>query len=439
MLYYSGMIHHMGEVHDGNTVTDYMEQERKRGITITSAAVTFPWKGFRFNLIDTPGHIDFTMGVEQTLGVLDGAVVVLDGSAGVEPQTMTVWRQADRYNIARIVYVNKMDRADADFDMSVKSVENKFNCKTLPVQFPIKVNKELKGIVDVVTLEKWLFNKEDQGKLFEKFKLSEEEDAELLCLAEEKRRELTDRLSGLDDELANLVIERNSLENVESNLLLNSLRRVTVSRKGVPVLLGSSYKNIGVQPLMDGVILYLPQPGQSKMNKQYRCFGSNLAAKVFKIVHDKQRGVLAFARIYSGRLQKGQKLYNIQREVPEACTRLYIVNADEYKEINEIEEGNIAALAGLKNTITGDLMTTSGSVAGEANRVMVASKALPEDVNNLFKAAAHIPQPVFFCSIEPPSNAYQTALDNALAQLEKEDPSLRVKVDPDTGQTVDLF
>lgn len=296
MLFYSGTIDNMGEVHHGNTVTDYMEQERKRGITITSAAVTFFWKNFKFNLIDTPGHIDFTMGVEQTLCVMDGAVVILDGSAGVEAQTCTVWRQADNYQMPRIVYVNKMDRADADFDGSVKSLETKLSAVTLPLQFPVKNGAELEGIVDVITLEKLTFSKKGQGKVLEKTKLSEEEHPNLLEMGRERRKILTDRLSGLDDALANFVIEQDSLDDVPNNNLVDCLRRVTVAGKGVPVLLGSSYKNFGVQPLMDAVLLYLPFPGSDLLDVKYKCFESDLCAKIFKIVHDKQRGPLAFSR-----------------------------------------------------------------------------------------------------------------------------------------------
>lgn len=261
----------MGEVHHGNTVTDYMEQERERGITITSAAVTFSWKNYKFNLIDTPGHIDFTNEVEQTLGILDGAIVVIDGSAGVEAQTMTVWRQANRYNIPRIVYINKMDRQDADLEKSLQSIESKLDTLPLPTQLPLQDDKSLIGLVNVITLEKIIFNKNSQGMKIEKSKLTQEEE-NLYMLAKEKRKTLTDKLSGLDDELANIVIERNSLEEVSDQNLVDSLRRVTVSRKAVPVLLGSSYKNIGVQPLMDGIVLYLPSPDINPCATQYSCF-----------------------------------------------------------------------------------------------------------------------------------------------------------------------
>ncbi|XP_018311284.1 ribosome-releasing factor 2, mitochondrial [Mycetomoellerius zeteki] len=437
MLYYSGLIRNMGEVHHGNTVTDYMEQERQRGITITSAAVTFNWKDYCFNLIDTPGHIDFTMEVEQTLQILDGAIIVLDGSAGVEAQTLTVSRQADRYNIPRIIYVNKMDRADADFNMSLRSIESKLNVEALPIQIPVKKAGVLEGIVDVTTMERLIFDKKNQGMNLIKTKITESEDARLWNIASEQRRLLTDKLSGLDDKLADIIIEQESLDNVQPQMLVDSLRRVTIGRKGVPVMLGSSYKNIGVQPLMDSVILYLPSPTNLDRFNPYRCFENNLAARVFKIVHDKQRGSITFFRIYSGNMKKGQKLYNVTREQSEQCTRLYIACADDYEEVTEVSYGNIAAVSGLKSTITGDLVTTSQSVGNHAKQIMLKKDPNRLDyVNNFFASGVNLLDPVFFCSIEPPSLSAQSALETALQELQREDSSLHVKNDPETEQIV---
>nr|XP_012217751.1 PREDICTED: ribosome-releasing factor 2, mitochondrial [Linepithema humile]XP_012217752.1 PREDICTED: ribosome-releasing factor 2, mitochondrial [Linepithema humile]XP_012217753.1 PREDICTED: ribosome-releasing factor 2, mitochondrial [Linepithema humile]XP_012217754.1 PREDICTED: ribosome-releasing factor 2, mitochondrial [Linepithema humile] len=437
MLFYSGLIKNMGEVHHGNTVTDYMDQERQRGITITSAAVTFNWKDYRFNLIDTPGHIDFTMEVEQTLQILDGAIVVLDGSAGVEAQTSTVCRQADRYNIPRIIYVNKMDRRDADFDMSLRSIKSKLNVETLPIQIPIKEAEGFEGIVDVITMEKLTFDKKHQGMNLIKTKITENDDGKLWDIASEQRQVLTDKLSGLDDKLANIIIEQESLENVQPQILVDSLRRVTLSRKGVPVILGSSYKNIGVQPLMDSVILYLPSPANADNLNPYRCFKNNLAARVFKVVHDKQRGPITFFRIYSGKMKKSQKLYNVTRKQSEQCTRLYIACADDYEEVAEVSYGNIAAVGGLKNTVTGDLVMTSASTASHAKQTMLKENPDRLDyVNNFFASGVNLPDPVFFCSIEPPSLSAQSALETALQELQREDPSLRVRNDPETDQIV---
>lgn len=424
----------MGEVHHGNTVTDYMEQERQRGITITSAAVTFNWKDYRFNLIDTPGHIDFTMEVEQSLQILDGAIVVLDGSAGVEAQTLTVCRQADRYNIPRLIYVNKMDRADADFHMSLRSIVSKLNVEVLPVQLPIKVAGTLEGIVDVITMEKLMFDRKSQGIALTRTKLTEN-DGKLWETVSEQRRSLTDTLSGLDDELADIIIEQESLENVQPQMLVDSLRRVTVSRKGVPVILGSSYKNMGVQPLMDSVVLYLPSPANA--NHAYKCFGSNLAARVFKIVHDQQRGAITFFRIYSGRMRRSQRLYNVTREQAEQCNRLYVACADDYEEVPEVDHGNIAAVAGLRSTVTGDLVTTSVTTAAQAKRIMLDKNPDRVDyVNGFFASGASLLDPVFFCSIESPSLLAQSALETALHELQREDPSLRVRHDAETEQIV---
>ncbi|XP_070526898.1 ribosome-releasing factor 2, mitochondrial isoform X2 [Cardiocondyla obscurior] len=388
MLYYSGVIKNMGEVHHGNTVTDYMEQERQRGITITSAAVTFNWKDYRFNLIDTPGHIDFTMEVEQTLQILDGAIVVLDGSAGVEAQTLTVSRQADRYDIPRIFYINKMDRPDADFGMSLRSIESKLNVVTLPIQIPIINAGVLEGVVDLITMEKLTFDKIYQGMNLMKAKITESDDGKLWDVASEKRRLLTDKLSSLDDKLADIIIEQESLDKVQSQTLVDSLRRVTISRKGVPVTLGSSYKNVGVQPLMDSIVLYLPSPAVDQLSP-YQYFENNLAARVFKIIHDKHKGPITFFRIYSGSMKKGQKLYNVTRGQSEQCARLYVACADDYEEVTEISCGNVAAVNGLKSTIT-----------------------------------------------EPPSLSVQSDLETALQELQREDPSLHVKNDPETEQIV---
>ncbi|XP_025159248.1 ribosome-releasing factor 2, mitochondrial isoform X1 [Harpegnathos saltator] len=437
MLFYSGLIRSMGEVHHGNTVTDYMEQERQRGITITSAAVTFNWKNHRFNLIDTPGHIDFTMQVEQTLHILDGAIVVLDGSAGVEAQTLTVSRQADRYNIPRIVYVNKMDRADADFDMCLQSIESKLNVETLATQIPVKTAGVLEDIVDVITMEKLMFDEKCQGMNMTRRKITENDDGKLWEIASEKRRALTDKLSGLDDKLADIIIEQESLEDVTAQALAESLRNVTISRRGVPVMLGSSYKNVGVQPLMDNVILYLPSPGNLKKLSSYRHFGDSLAARVFKIVHDKHKGPVTFFRIYSGSMKKGQKLYNVTRQQSEQCTYLYIACANDYEEVTEVSYGNIAAVAGLKNTVTGDLVTISANIANRAKQAMLKENSdHTEDVNNFFASGMKLLDPVFFCSIEPPSLSAQTPLEIALQELQREDPSLRVNNDPETEQIV---
>lgn len=436
MLYYSGLIKHMGEVHHGNTVTDYMDQERQRGITITSAAVTFEWKNYCINLIDTPGHIDFTMEVEQTLRVLDGAVVILDGSAGVEAQTLTVCRQADKYDIPRIIYINKMDRIDANFDTSLKSIKSKLHTEVLPVQFPIKEKGILEGIVDTISLEKIIFDKKDMGKKLSRFKLTEDKDKALWEMANEKRRDLTDKLSNMDDKLADTIIEQESLDAITPQMLVDSLYRATINRKGVPVLLGSSYKNIGVQPLMDSILLYLPSPNASKYSKYYHCFDNKLCARAFKVVHDKQKGPITFFRIYNGSIEKGTKLYNVRTEKKEQVGKLYIAYADEYEEIKKISQGNIAAITGLTSTSAGDLISVGSTAIEEAEKKLKAQKDVkPEDVDKIFDCNSKT-EPVFFCSIEAPSLSMQTALEKALQELEREDPSLSVTQNEETGQIV---
>ncbi|XP_011504671.1 PREDICTED: ribosome-releasing factor 2, mitochondrial [Ceratosolen solmsi marchali] len=436
MLYYSGTVKQMGEVHDGNTVTDYMDQERQRGITICSAAVSFNWKTFRFNLLDTPGHIDFTMAVEQPLTVVDGVIIILDGSAGVEAQTSTVWRQADRYNIPRIVYVNKMDKANANFEMCLKSLEAKLNVTIFPVHIPFTNEKGFAGIIDLITLEKYVFDSKTQGKTITKLHLSENQNPDLLQKALEKRRNLIDKLSDFDNNLANIIIEQESLDNISSQILVDSLRKATILRKGVPVLLGSSYKNIGVQNLMNGVVLYLPNPIINKSRSLYKCFNDELLAKVFKIIHDKQKGPIYFFRVYSGTLKRKQSIYNIQKEKMENCIKLYNVYADNYEETLEITSGNIGALTGFKITEIGNLLTSSVISVNNAKENMVKNFYNNEEIEKLFSVKRNIPDPVFFCSIEAPSNMYMPALEIALQELTKEDPSLRVTHNSETDQII---
>uniref|UniRef100_A0A1Y1MZ57 Tr-type G domain-containing protein n=1 Tax=Photinus pyralis TaxID=7054 RepID=A0A1Y1MZ57_PHOPY len=346
MLYYSGKIHHMGEVHHGNTVTDYMTQERERGITIKSAAVTFKWKGHQFNLIDTPGHIDFTMEVEETLSVLDSAIVILDASAGVEAQTVTVWRQADRYKIPRLVYINKMDRADANLESCCTSIEKKFGSPTLCLQLPLMENGKFVGLIDILTLEKLVPSKEKLTRTL----LIEQEDLRNWTAAKNARSVLVDRLTDLDDNFANLVISADSIDHIQTTEISKTLWKITAKQDATPVLCGSSYKNIGVEPLMDAVILYLTSPKDG--NNIYSCFKNSLCARAFKIIHDKQRGPLVFLRIYCGEFKQGQKIYNITKDCTEHSGRLYIAYADEFQEIGSMQNGNIAVVSGLKVSIT---------------------------------------------------------------------------------------
>lgn len=425
MLYFSGLIKQMGEVHHGNTVTDYMEQERNRGITIKSAAVTFPWKKHHFNLIDTPGHIDFTMEVEQALNVMDGAILILDGSAGVEAQTLTVWRQAQKYNIPSIAFVNKMDRADANYKMSCDSISEKLDIQALPLQIPYKQSGKLLGVIDVLTQEKIMYS-DDKDNSLTKSNITHEDGA-ILNEINIARSKLIDIVSEHDDCLANIIIEKETIDNIKTSDIVPAIARAMTSQKLIPVLCGSAYKNIGVQPLMDSVILYLPSP--EKQSKKFDAFKENLAARAFKVLHDKQKGPLVFLRIYNGVLNRGQKLFNMDKNSSEQTTKLLMAHANDFDEVETVGCGNIAVVTGLKQTIAGDFITNSVGSAQQAR-----GKPGVDELLNVSRVT--VPDAVFFCSIEPPSLTFQAPLDQALLELQREDPSIRVTHAEDTGQTV---
>ncbi|KAG8222143.1 hypothetical protein J437_LFUL002140, partial [Ladona fulva] len=434
MLYYSGLINAMGEVHHGNTVTDYMDQERARGITITSAAVSFSWCGHRINLVDTPGHIDFTMEVEQTLQVLDGAIVILDASAGVEAQTLTVWKQADHYSIPRIVFLNKMDRKDADLKLCVDSITSKFP-EVIPLlcQIPLKDSaKNLIGIIDLPSMMKLTWDQKA---------LSQKDHGELWENANEARNNLVEKLADLDDSIAEKVIMDENIASISGETILKSIKNATITQKGVPILCGSSYRNTGVQPLMDAVLHFLPSPSERLWTEfesnLCRSFADNFYAKAFKIIHDKQRGPLTFVRIYSGTFKKGQKIYNLRSQKSEVASKLMIATADDYEDVENVETGNIAVVSGLKETVAGDVITNGTSAAKAAKSYLMKKKGMSEEeVDSAFSKGANAPDPVFYCSVEPSTQAYQNALDRALNELAREDPSLKVSVDNETGQTV---
>ncbi|XP_025244907.1 ribosome-releasing factor 2, mitochondrial isoform X3 [Theropithecus gelada] len=395
ILYYSGYTRSLGDVDDGDTVTDFMAQERERGITIQSAAVTFDWKGYRVNLIDTPGHVDFTLEVERCLRVLDGAVAIFDASAGVEAQTLTVWRQADKHNIPRICFLNKMDKTGASFKYAVESIREKLKAKPLLLQLPIGEAKTFKGVVDVVTKEKLLWNSNsNDGRDFERKPLLEMSDPELLKETTEARNALIEQVADLDDEFADLVLEEFS-ENFDllpAEKLQTAIHRVTLAQTAVPVLCGSALKNKGIQPLLDAVTVYLPSPEE---------------------------------RNY---------------EFLERISRLLLPFADQHVEIPSLTAGNIALTVGLKHTATGDTIVSSKSSALAAARRAEREGEKKHRQNNeaerVLLAGVEIPEPVFFCTIEPPSVSKQPDLEHALKCLQREDPSLKVRLDPDSGQTV---
>uniref|UniRef100_A0A2C9KB26 Tr-type G domain-containing protein n=1 Tax=Biomphalaria glabrata TaxID=6526 RepID=A0A2C9KB26_BIOGL len=460
MLYYSGFSRHLGDVDDGDTVMDYMEQERERGITITSAAITFNWKGHKINLIDTPGHVDFTIEVERSLRVLDGAVAILDASAGVEAQTLTVWRQADRYNIPRLVYLNKMDKRDASLALCLQSLHKKLHVEPLLVNLPMGSGRDFCGVYDLIHMSslEWNAGSHD-GSTFQVNPIeASNKDYEKIMKA---RSDLIGKLADMDENVADLVLCDTSLESFPSHVLISAIRAATLKRLIIPVLCGSSLKNKGVQPLMDGINFFLPSP----MDMTYgfaKYYGTHLCALVFKVTHDKHKGALMFARLYSGMLKTGAQVYNINRDKVEKTSRLLQVYADELRDISTAVAGNIVAIAGLKETYTGDTITSSLKTAQEASRAYIhehgaAAKSTPDkeqDPNNEEEmveveesdtltsgmvpilAGLTVPDPVFFCSIEPPSLSTQKSLDDALILLQKEDPSLKVEVNLETGQTI---
>uniref|UniRef100_F7G7T5 Ribosome-releasing factor 2, mitochondrial n=1 Tax=Ornithorhynchus anatinus TaxID=9258 RepID=F7G7T5_ORNAN len=397
ILYYSGYTRSLGDVDEGDTVTDFMAQERERGITIQSAAVTFDWKGYRVNLIDTPGHVDFTLEVERSLRVLDGAVAVFDASAGVEAQTLTVWKQADKHHIPRICFLNKMDKTGASFTYAIESIREKLKAKPLLLQLPIGEAKSFVGLVDVVTKEKVIWKPttdSDDGKHFKRELLSETNDPELLKEASDARNALIEQIADLDDEFAELVLGEFSenFDLLSAEKLQAAVRRVTLARTAVPVLCGSSLRNKGVQPLLDAVTMYLPSPDERS------------------------------------------------HEFLERISRLLLPFADQQIEIPSLPAGNIALTVGLKQTATGDTIVSSKASAlaavRRAGRDLRKSPRQSGEAESLLLAGVEVPDPVFFCTVEPPSMAKQPDLDHALNCLQREDPSLKVRLDPDSGQTI---
>ncbi|NWW53764.1 RRF2M factor, partial [Pedionomus torquatus] len=431
------------DVDDGDTVTDFMVQERERGITIQSAAVTFDWKDYRINLIDTPGHVDFTVEVERCLRVLDGAVAVFDASAGVEAQTLTVWRQADKHQIPRICFLNKMDKNRASFAYAVESIKQKLKTKPLLLQVPIGEAKTFRGLVDVVTKEQIIWKPTsdlDDGKSFEQKPLLEADDPSLFQEVQDARNALIEQVADLDDEFAEMVLGEYS-ENFDllpADKLQSAIRRVTLAQKAVPVLCGSALKNKGVQPLLDAITMYLPAPNE-RSYEFLQWYKDDLCALAFKVLHDKCRGPLVFIRVYSGSLKPQSAVYNINKSCTERMSRLLLPFADQQVEIPSLMPGNIALTVGLKQSATGDTIVSSKAAAvaaaRQAGRDAVREKST-NDIESLLLAGVEVPDPVFFCTIEPPSMAKQQDLDNALSCLQREDPSLKVKLDPDTGQTI---
>ncbi len=418
ILYFTGKTHKIGETHEGTSVMDWMEQEKERGITITSAATTAAWKGHRVNIIDTPGHVDFTVEVERSLRVLDGAVTVLDGKSGVEPQTETVWRQGTTYNVPRIVFVNKMDATGADFDMSVKSLYTRLEANAAAIQYPIGAGQTFEGMCDIIERKAYHFEGLNGAEVIES-----EIPANLKDKCEELRLVLLEKLSEYDDDLMMQV-----LEGVEPSIadIKRVLRKAVCSATFFPVLCGSAYKDKGVQPLLDAVIDYLPSPLDVKPTTATLDDGSEIEVKAsdaepfralaFKIVADPFVGKLAFFRVYSGHAEAGTYIYNATKGQKERLGRIVQMHANNRQDINEVNAGDIAAAVGLKYTGTGDTLCSEGE--------------------SLHLESMVFPEPVISQAIEPKSRGDQDKLSLALSKLAEEDPTFKAYTNQETGQTI---
>lgn len=418
IMFYTGKTHRIGSVDEGTTVTDWMVQERERGITIVSAAVSAEWKGYQFNLIDTPGHIDFTAEVQRSLRVLDGGVVVFDAVQGVEPQSETVWRQADRYAVPRICFVNKMDRVGASYERTIETIKDRLGANPIPMQLPIGFEATFRGAVNLLE-EKAVIWEDDLGKAPKIIDIPEE----LREQAQEARAFMVERIAELDDELTHKYLEGETLSVEE---LKAALRRAVIANLAAPVFCGSSLKNKGVQVLLDAVIDYLPSPvdvppvkgtdvDQEETIELPADDSAPLSALVFKIVTDPYVGRLAYFRVYSGVLSQGQMVTNTSKGRRERIGRLIRMHADRREDITEVRAGDIGAVLGLKDTFTGDTLC---------------------DTKKIILESISFPEPVISIAIEPKSTSDQEKMGEALRKLSEEDPTFRVRSDENTGQTI---
>ena len=420
ILYYTGKSHKIGEVHDGAATMDWMEQEQERGITITSAATTCFWNEHRINIIDTPGHVDFTIEVERSLKVLDGAVCVFDGVAGVEPQSETVWRQADKYKVPRICFVNKLDRTGADFYMCIDMIKDRLGCKPLVLQLPVGSEAELKGIIDLVKMKAVIWQNEDLGAKFDVVDIP----ADLKEKANKYRKELVEAAVEEDEKLMEAYLEGKEPSEAD---LKKCIRKGTLGFNFVPITTGSAFKNKGVQPLLDAVVDYLPSPMDigliegTKLGTEDKVdmkFGDNepFSALAFKVANDPFVGSLTFIRVYSGTIKTGTSIYNSSREKTERVGRMLLMHANSREDTKEATTGDIVALAGLKYTVTGH--------------------TLCEEDNPILLEPMEFPDPVIEIAVEPKTKADQEKMGEALGRLAKEDPSFRVTSDEESGQTI---
>jgi len=423
ILYYTGKSHKIGEVHDGAATMDWMEQEQERGITITSAATTCFWKDHRINIIDTPGHVDFTIEVERSLKVLDGAVAIFDGVAGVEPQSETVWRQADKYKVPRICFVNKLDRTGADYFRCVDMIKERLGAKPLVTQIPVGIEASLKGVVDLVKMKAIIWKDENLGADFELIEIPED----LKDKANKYRKELIETAVEQDEKLMEDYLNGKEISEIN---LIKCIRSGCLKFDFVPILTGSAFKNKGVQPLLDAVVNYLPSPvdigsisgtipgSKNKEAKVVRKFDDNepFSALAFKVANDSFVGSLTFIRIYSGTIKSGTGVYNTSREKEERVGRMLLMHANSREDIKEANAGDIVALTGLKYTITGHTLSL------EDKPVLLEPMEFPD--------------PVIEIAVEPKTKADQEKMGEALGRLAKEDPSFRVTSDEESGQTI---
>ena len=419
ILYYTGKVHKIGEVHDGTAVMDWMEQEQERGITITSAATTCYWDDHRINIIDTPGHVDFTVEVERSLRVLDGAIATFCAVAGVEPQSETVWHQADSYKIPRIALINKMDRVGADFNGAVTRIRERLGANAVPVQMPLGQEEDFEGIVDLIKMKALVFHDESLGAKFDEIDIPEAHKEE----AEMEREALVESLADHDEDILHAVIEG---EEIPPELLIKAIRNATLQNELVPVLCGTALKNKGIQPLLDAIIRYLPSPcdvppvtGVNYNGKEEVRNASDdeaLSALAFKIVSDPYVGRLCYLRIYSGKLNKGSQVYNATKEKKERAGRILHMHANRREDLETVYAGDIVAVVGLKNTATGD------TVCDSAHPVILESITFPE--------------PVIAMAIEPKTKVDREKLSLALQTLSEEDPTFKIGTNVETGQTI---
>jgi elongation factor G len=420
VLYYTGVTYKIGEVHEGTAVMDWMVQEQERGITITSAATTCHWKDYRINIIDTPGHVDFTIEVERSLRVLDGAVAVFDSVAGVEPQSETVWRQANKYGVPRIAFMNKMDRLGADFFMSVNSMIERLDANPVPIQIPIGAEDKFRGPVDLVRMKAIYFDDETLGANYTEGEIPQE----LLPKAQEYREKMLEALADIDDSIMEKYLNR---EDIGIDEIQSALRKGTLELKLTPVICGSAFRNKGVQLLLDTIVDYLPSPldippvvgkvpGSESVIVRHADDKEPFSALAFKVMTDPFVGQLTFIRVYSGGLSAGSYVYNSTKDMKERVGRILKMHANKREEVKGVSAGDIAAVVGLKHTLTGD--------------------TLCDEKNTIILESIEFPEPVMSVAIEPKTKADQERLSQSLAKLAQEDPSFRVSFNEETGQTI---